>query len=327
MFAIDLLKLYGIKRTGTGRCIFTKDEVGWITVHPNGKGTKGQPVKIEKRTGEILGGLGGKFNGEHISALPEHGRHEEHGAQALIKWYNSTQKGKAGAVKSTKVKHSGGAINQRKSISTASTGNQTATNWAKNHGSQKRDVKLYPDRFVGKHYTKEMTHKEADSGKANPNYGKGKPFSVNCQACVVAYEMRRRGYDVEALGQSKEFRDHYWDVFKEPSTGGRREFTFIPAGNVGEKKKYAFLDGEVQPGNRYFLYVIWKGGKSAHVVTISRNQNNELEIYDPQIDKSQVGKAAVTDYLKETARKRHSVAVIRSDDVEFDQVHAKNAFA
>ena len=94
MLAIDLLKAYGLKPK-PGAWYFTlSDEPGWITVHPHGEGTKGQPVLLEKRTGEILGGLGGKFNGKHISALPQHGAHEEHGAQALITWYNKTQKGK-----------------------------------------------------------------------------------------------------------------------------------------------------------------------------------------------------------------------------------------
>lgn len=94
MLAIDLLKAYGLKPK-PGAWFFTlSDEPGWITVHPHGEGTKGQPVLLEKRTGEILGGLGGKFNGQHISALPQHGAHEEHGAQALITWYNKTQKGK-----------------------------------------------------------------------------------------------------------------------------------------------------------------------------------------------------------------------------------------
>ena len=53
-------------------------------MHPNGPGTKGTPVKLNKDTGEVLAGLGGKFNGRHISALPDGGRHEQHGAQAVI---------------------------------------------------------------------------------------------------------------------------------------------------------------------------------------------------------------------------------------------------
>ena len=32
----------------------------------------------------------------------------------------------------------------------------------------------------------------------NPNYDEGVEYQINCQRCVFAYEMRRRGYDVEA---------------------------------------------------------------------------------------------------------------------------------
>lgn len=63
-----------------------RDGVKWITVKPNGPENKGTPVKLDDRTGEILAGMGGKFNGRHISAVPEGGRHEQHGAQAVIKW-------------------------------------------------------------------------------------------------------------------------------------------------------------------------------------------------------------------------------------------------
>lgn len=50
-------------------CIKVGDSVGWITVHPNGEGTKGIPVKIDKDTGTVLAGMGGKFNGKHIGNL------------------------------------------------------------------------------------------------------------------------------------------------------------------------------------------------------------------------------------------------------------------
>lgn len=33
----------------------------------------------------------------------------------------------------------------------------------------------------------------------NPNYKKGDEFRLNCQKCVPVFEMRMRGYDVEAL--------------------------------------------------------------------------------------------------------------------------------
>lgn len=63
-----------------------KDGVKWITVKPNGPENKGTPVKLDDRTGEVLAGMGGKFNGRHISAAPRGGRQEQPGAQAVIEW-------------------------------------------------------------------------------------------------------------------------------------------------------------------------------------------------------------------------------------------------
>lgn len=41
---------------------------GWVTVHPNGPDNKGTPVLLDKK-GNIVGGMGGKFNGKHVSEV------------------------------------------------------------------------------------------------------------------------------------------------------------------------------------------------------------------------------------------------------------------
>lgn len=76
-----------------------QDAAKWITVHPNGKGltktgekAKGQPVLIDGETGEVLGGMGGKFTGRHISAVPKRGKEEQHGAQLAIWFYKNREK-------------------------------------------------------------------------------------------------------------------------------------------------------------------------------------------------------------------------------------------
>lgn len=56
----------------------------WITVHPNGKGTKGTPVEIDGETGEVLHGMGGKYNGKHISEAYKDIKKHEQGASAVI---------------------------------------------------------------------------------------------------------------------------------------------------------------------------------------------------------------------------------------------------
>lgn len=43
-----------------------------------------------------------------------------------------------------------------------------------------------------------------DMEDTNPDYGKGDKWSYNCSYCTMAYELRRRGYDVEAKGAYKE---------------------------------------------------------------------------------------------------------------------------
>jgi hypothetical protein len=44
----------------------------------------------------------------------------------------------------------------------------------------------------------EMTFLEANEGRGNPNFSKGGGYAINCQSCVVANELRRRGFDVSA---------------------------------------------------------------------------------------------------------------------------------
>lgn len=60
------------------------DEPKWITVHHNGEENKGRPALLDSETGEVLGGMGGKFNGKHISAVPQHGKNEQMGAQMRV---------------------------------------------------------------------------------------------------------------------------------------------------------------------------------------------------------------------------------------------------
>ena len=63
-----------------------QDDAKWITVHPNGQGHKGRPTLIDTASGEVLGGIGGKFTGRHISAVKKGG--EQAGAQMNVNRLN-----------------------------------------------------------------------------------------------------------------------------------------------------------------------------------------------------------------------------------------------
>lgn len=49
------------------RVLLVKAEGEWITVHPNGPGSTGQPVLV--KDGTVIAGAGGKLNGEKLSEL------------------------------------------------------------------------------------------------------------------------------------------------------------------------------------------------------------------------------------------------------------------
>lgn len=99
---INILHAYGLKKS-VGTCVFSKvtDAAGdhWITVHPNGGG-KGQAVLLSKG-GEVLGGMGGKFNGMHISSVRGSGdpltgenvklQSQKYTQEKRTKWANSEE--------------------------------------------------------------------------------------------------------------------------------------------------------------------------------------------------------------------------------------------
>ena len=54
-----------------------------------------------------------------------------------------------------------------------------------------------------------------DLKNCNPHFNEGKAYQINCQKCVPTYEMRRRGYDVEAFPtySDADIVKNRWDKF------------------------------------------------------------------------------------------------------------------
>ncbi len=67
--AFKLGLAFSLGRRFANRQTLAQDEAKWITVKPNGEENKGSHVLIDNETGEVLGGMGGKFTGKHISAV------------------------------------------------------------------------------------------------------------------------------------------------------------------------------------------------------------------------------------------------------------------
>lgn len=133
---------------------------------------------------------------------------------------------------------------------------------------------------------KETTFEE-DCAGANPAYkyesSSNGPYHINCQRCIAAYDLRRRGYDVEALPRIEK-----WDEFAKNNgwvklwKGGSLD-DLIPTGaknwvNMANKTKKAII--EMGDGARCVIKVSWSK-YSGHVL-IAENQGGKIQFLDPQ---------------------------------------------
>ena len=177
--------------------------------------------------------------------------------------------------------------------------------------AEKNDIqKRWDDRFVrnfnqskieqkiGIKRGEDMTFEEANELRGNIDYGEGREFSVNCQSCVVANELRRRGYDVTALPNLKKAGNIPYELsgktnwaWIDPETMQTPEKKQAGGQYVSgldiKSKTLAQLNKELneltKAAGRYHIDFIWKNGKGGHIITVDRLENGSIRIYDPQI--------------------------------------------
>lgn len=131
-----------------------------------------------------------------------------------------------------------------------------------------------------------MSFEKANEMRGNPNYKKGVKYRVNCQCSVLANEMRRRGFDVEAYGNTKQ------DWYMPSVLAKKPEIAFFDAnGNppaaIGIKFNgdlLTSLQGEMKEPGRYHLRFRFQND-GGHVITAERLADGSLRIYDPQSGK------------------------------------------
>lgn len=146
--------------------------------------------------------------------------------------------------------------------------------------------------------TEVMTQDE-DMAVCNPKYSKGGVYKNNCISCALAYDLRRRGYDVESVGvdttkatngslpvQLGFYKGEKLEVFDVPDDPNiaTRQFT-----------KKLMRHGN---GSRGMLRIRWKNG-DGHTVVWEAN-GSSVVIRDPQnntlVDLSDYASRAKTFY-------------------------------
>lgn len=115
--------------------------------------------------------------------------------------------------------------------------------------------------------------------QTNPNYDKGEEFEINCQRCVPAYEMRKRGYNVTAKPLPCDddiYQYEYLSMWDNPQE--------IKCSGSGLKdiKQYMKSWGD---GSRAEISIGFKGSDDSHLIVAEQrtgktifvdSQNNEI---------------------------------------------------
>lgn len=159
--------------------------------------------------------------------------------------------------------------------------------WSKGIGFQNYDS--LKDAIGKKGRSKSMADATLNS---NPHFDKTmtyKEFTENCQRCVIAYELRRRGYDVTAQPTykndnlpSQAYRDRQgrrWSYWMGAFQGAKPES--IAAG--GPEAAVKALNAAMKrygDGSRAVLQLVWRGGMG-HVVNVEY-RNGRVYLNDAQ---------------------------------------------
>lgn len=185
-----------------------------------------------------------------------------------------------------------------------------------------------------------MTFEEADSGATNPYFNfsvGGKEFYLNCQTCVFAYELRRRGIELQASGFARTTLrrgSHRWRIAVSPTAGFVGGESLSDTNLVIEQQDNNLIYDlktdshnnrmiladrvfkrvrEEGDGSRFFFSYVNKSGRTSHVVTLE-NVGGDIRLYDPQSNLRVDGEEKVRQHIDGYCLGRKWARITRVDD-------------
>lgn len=190
-------------------------------------------------------------------------------------------------------------------------------------GLIKEDIDADFEKALGIKKGRPMTYSEADTGRENPHYERGvnNGYNKNCQTCTVTHELRRRGFDVEAVPNVN---GSVWEYLKKQDVNFYRKYT-NPNGSVvrwswsgpwradkgykamSYKRALEFAEENTAEVGRYEIVVDWRTGNSAHVFMAERREDGSLLYFDPQTHQE-----GVETYFKNADLQR--IGILRVDN-------------
>lgn len=200
-------------------------------------------------------------------------------------------------------------------------------------GAPERASTANPSEIAGVKRGKSMPPKTADGDSVNPDYEKSENYKINCQSCAFAYELRRRGYNVEARprgstadGGSGEWGDKLSmrsnDAFINIMTGEAPERFPLTSKNTrsraGCMRMLKELDSVVKPNERYAFTCVWKGTLYGHIFNIEKDNKGKLYLIDSQSGDFLVGKKQMYEKYFSRVSEMSIASVFRTDNAKIN---------
>ena len=171
-----------------------------------------------------------------------------------------------------------------------------------------------------------MSFWAANEMKGNPHYveGSASGYTINCQSSVVAYELRRRGFDVEAMLNTKQAGSAPYELSRnttriwiDPRTGKELGYPRIKSVTATTPTQMIRdIDKVTKEPGRYHLSMNWEAG-DGHIITVERYESGHMMYYDPQNGRMFSKDDMKAWYLK-CAKKGSKLDVYRVDDLEIN---------
>lgn len=193
-----------------------------------------------------------------------------------------------------------------------------------------------------------MTFFEANLLRGNPNYALSEAYRNNCQTCVVAHELRRRGFNVEALANTegswleklsrrtneiwldadgnipgKTIIGAEYNYFSGTTPDGRRFKRGWNKTVANRRQLIRKLESSITEDGRYHIQWLWntqsKRYIDGHIITLEKI-GDTLRYYDPQN-----GKAIDNfyDYINDIMLAR-GISVLRVDNLRVNADYASH---
>lgn len=192
------------------------------------------------------------------------------------------------------------------------------------------------DKKTGFHKkTTEMTPDE-DMERVNPAFKNwDQNTKSNCVLCSMSFELRRRGYDVQAkkatsgYDQNELTQDWFTGAKHTEAKGGIQDHELMRRNFTLDKSRQKEMINDAlstikaqKDGARGTLGIIWNGTASGHSIAYAV-ENGEVTIYDTQSNEKFKGDKAAEKYLKQTSR----VDITRLDNCKLNTKYIKEVAA